>query len=1170
MHSTLLPLSQILHIDAVCRRFEAAWKAADTSERPVPEAYLGDTAGPARVRLAGELLRLDAFYRAQAGEPLRADDLQGRFPELDTASLNRALEDAAGRTRVAPPESGPDEAGVDTPGLQVLQELGRGGMGAVFKGRDPHLGRDVAVKVLLDRHQGHPELCRRFLEEARIAGQLQHPGVVPVYALGEDRAGRPYFTMKLVEGRTLADLLDERSAPGQDLPHFLMIFEQVCQALAYAHAQGVIHRDLKPSNIMVGAFGEVQVMDWGLARRSRRRDDERGSVAGITLDEVGQTQTEPGRVLGTPAYLAPEQARAEVQNLDERCDVFGLGALLCEVLTGQPPYRGPDAEAMLQQAARGDLAQAWARLADCGAEQELVDLARACLAAEPEGRPRHAGVVAEAVAAHLAGVAERLRAAEVARATAEVERAAALAGVAAERKRRRLTVALAAAVLALGLLGGGGAWWLLVKQAESATAVRLALQEARGLHHEARTSDDPLWWARAVAAAQRADGLLAGAWVPESLRSEVADFHQQVQEEFAGVERDRTLLVRLAEVRTQKGDVDVFDRPTIEADYAGAFQKYGLDVNRLSKGEIAQRVRARPSRVLTELTAALDDWALERRRQRSRPEAGWQRLLELAQAVDPDKWRNELRAALGSKDRAAILRLADTAKVAQLPAPSVELLALALGEAGAAGRAEAVLREALHHQPGDVWLNYALAQRLLHDKPQRWDEAIRFFTAARALRPEVGVGLGQAFLVKEKLEDAAAVFAHLSRLRPANVHHHYYLGLALARQGKHRQASAAFQKAVQLVPNHTMVHFDLGRSLASQGKHRQASEAFRTVLRLNPRLYVAHDALGTSLAKQGRFDEAVAAFQKAVQLGPNYATAHYNLGKAFADLGKDTEAVLCYQQVVRLTPDDADAHNALGTALARLDRVEEAIEAYRRAVRHRPEHAAAHLGLGLALHQQGELAEALTVLKRAHKLGSSGPRWPDPEGQLLRAVERGLVVQGKMPALLRGEVSFADNAERVVLARLCHTPKQGLHRAAARLYAEAFAAQPGLADDVKEAHRFRAACAAALAGCGQGKDAPATSQERVRWRKQALEWLRADLAIWARYAESGPPQARWAARKVLLLWRQSRALTGVRDTALNGLPEGEREEWRQLWSDVAALMSRLPAAASEQSRLPRK
>ncbi len=149
---------------------------------------------------------------------------------------------------------------------QLLGEIGHGGMGAVFKGRDPDLGRDLAVKVLLEEHQDTPDLVRRFVEEAQIGGQLQHPGIVPVYELGSFSDHRPYFTMKLVKGRTLATLLKERADPAHDLPRFLGIFEQVCQTMAYAHARGVIHRDLKPSNVMVGPFGEVQVMDWGLAK----------------------------------------------------------------------------------------------------------------------------------------------------------------------------------------------------------------------------------------------------------------------------------------------------------------------------------------------------------------------------------------------------------------------------------------------------------------------------------------------------------------------------------------------------------------------------------------------------------------------------------------------------------------------------------------------------------------------------------------------------------------------------------------------------------------------------------------------------------------------------------------------------------------------------------------
>ncbi len=148
----------------------------------------------------------------------------------------------------------------------LFDEIGRGGMGAVFKGRDTELGRELAVKVLLDQHRDRPDLVQRFLEEAQIAGQLQHPGVAPVYELGRFADNRPYFTMKLVKGHTLAELLRQRTDVRQDLGRFLGIFAQVCQTVAYAHSQGVIHRDLKPSNVMVGGFGEVQVMDWGLAK----------------------------------------------------------------------------------------------------------------------------------------------------------------------------------------------------------------------------------------------------------------------------------------------------------------------------------------------------------------------------------------------------------------------------------------------------------------------------------------------------------------------------------------------------------------------------------------------------------------------------------------------------------------------------------------------------------------------------------------------------------------------------------------------------------------------------------------------------------------------------------------------------------------------------------------
>ncbi len=375
----------------------------------------------------------------------------------------------------SPPPFKPTRSLATGPGIgrdryQILGQIARGGMGAVLKGRDRELGRDVAIKVLLDQHRDRPEFVRRFVDEAQIGGQLQHPGIVPVYELGQFGDLLPYFAMKLVEGSTLAALLAAREDPAADHLRFLNIFEQVCQTVAYAHARGVIHRDLKPSNIMVGAFGEVQVMDWGLAKvlpsaspagEGSARLDEETTIIGSLHVGAGPTGSQTGSVFGTPAYMAPEQARGDFGLVDERADVFGLGAILCEILTGRPPYfvAAADDGEISDKAARTDLGDALRRLEASGAEPELIHLARNCLAPVSAQRPRDATSVATDLTTYQRGLHERLR-------RAELSSVAAQAKAEGERNRRRLTVALAAAMVGLfATAGGGGAW--LIQQGQS-------------------------------------------------------------------------------------------------------------------------------------------------------------------------------------------------------------------------------------------------------------------------------------------------------------------------------------------------------------------------------------------------------------------------------------------------------------------------------------------------------------------------------------------------------------------------------------------------------------------------------------------------------------------------------------------------------------------------------
>jgi serine/threonine-protein kinase len=298
---------------------------------------------------------------------------------------------------------------------QFLGEVARGGMGVIVKARDTHLDREMAFKFLLNKHVADAELRRRFAREARISGRLQHPGIVAVYDTGHLTDARPYFTMSLVKGQTLARLLGERSDLARELPHFLKIFEQICQTVAYAHTEGVIHRDLKPANVMVSPFGVVRVMDWGLAKVMRgaaavyeaptgRAAGPGGSRAEGSNEDctVGgaDSVSRTGQAIGTPAFMSPAQARGEVDRLDERADVFGLGAILCVILTGCPPYVGTPEE-ILAKAAAGDLTDAFARLDACTAEREWIGLAKRCLAVERADRLRHAGEVAAAVTAYI-------------------------------------------------------------------------------------------------------------------------------------------------------------------------------------------------------------------------------------------------------------------------------------------------------------------------------------------------------------------------------------------------------------------------------------------------------------------------------------------------------------------------------------------------------------------------------------------------------------------------------------------------------------------------------------------------------------------------------------------------------------------------------------------------
>jgi Flp pilus assembly protein TadD len=355
-----------------------------------------------------------------------------------------------------------------------------------------------------------------------------------------------------------------------------------------------------------------------------------------------------------------------------------------------------------------------------------------------------------------------------------------------------------------------------------------------------------------------------------------------------------------------------------------------------------------------------------------------------------------------------------------------------------------------------------------------------------------------------------------------------------------------------------VAHNNLGLALAGQGREREAEAAYREALRLRPNFPLAHYNLGGALLKQGREREAEAAFREALRLRPDFPLAHYNLGVVLARQRREREAEAAYREALRLRPDHPVAHNNLGLALAGQGREREAEAAYREALRLRPDFPEAHCNLGHVLRRQGRFLEALEAMRLGHGLGSKSPGWRYPSAAWVRGCERLVEFDRLLPHILQGDAEPASPAEGLELADLCRHPSKRLCATSARLAAAAFAAQPKLADDLNEQHRYNAACSGALAAAGQAEDAKLLPDKVAdRLRRQALQWLRADLALYEELARRDDPKWKAAVRLRLQHWLKDADLGSVRDpAALQKLPEAERREWQGLWSEVDGLLGR--------------
>ena len=839
----------------------------------------------------------------------------------------------------------------------VTGVLGVGGMGEVYAVRDPRLGREVAAKLI--RGTATPAMAAKFHREARITGSLEHPGIVPLYELGATEGGEPYFTMRKVQGVTLRQRLDGPDPP--DLPAKLAIFTKACEAIAYAHAQGVIHRDLKPENLMTGPFGEVYVMDWGLARFVGRDDDEPAASAPPTgAPDHGPTHpgTQDGAVVGTPAFMSPEQAAGRVHDLGPQTDVYALGAILYVLLCGQAPYDGPTPWAVIGQILDGPPPPPSARAPRQAVPWELEAVAMRALAHDPRDRYPSAQALEADVSAYIAGRMVKAARYGVVRALGK--------WIAAHRVVLGATTAVALAAIAVA-----GSFALRDYRARRAQVA---------LAREALFAEDP---ASAIDGARRVvlpDDPAARALPPAGELSAISDLAARVQRATrAAADWARLAPADPEPARWQCGLLLALGRlaeARLEDAYAASayLQAAALEVDDGTAARLAERaaggVAARRELRRIAIARRLD-------------EAG------KGELDDEGAFVSAVAELASYRESPTVIALAAEVDqgVARLLRGAAEALAAAGADSAAAERLAgarfdpAAPGTASEERRALAALEIALVDLAPitneHDKPSATTLMARQQDAALnegGIRRDARLKLACAVL--GRLDDAAGSIGPLVRLAWADVggRHALAAGSALALlASRSRDAERALLAMVGLTPDQERWRYDLNGPFWAQVGRELARVRRRTGLdddgdRSAPRTAMEWNRRAVARMSVGDDEGALADFDRALGLDPGSALAYTNRGCIRERRGDLPGAIADQTRAIELAPMHPTGWMNRGNARRAARDLDGALADLTRAIELDPKDALAYANRGNVHRVRRDFDKAYADFDRSHEL----------------------------------------------------------------------------------------------------------------------------------------------------------------------------------------------------------